>query len=61
MACDYHRHRITAVSKVNTDIITSIAASSIGCAVILLIKIYVKTLKTDVTVFICKSVLNIVI
>ena len=61
MACDYHRHRITAVSKANRDIITSIAASSIGCAVILLIKMYVKTFKTDVIVFICKSVLNVVI
>jgi hypothetical protein len=37
--------------KVETDIITSIAASPIGWAVILMI-IYVETFKTDVIIFI---------
>jgi hypothetical protein len=43
-------YRITTVLKVKTDIIVSIAASSIGRAVILVI-MYVKTFKTNVIVF----------
>jgi hypothetical protein len=39
-------YRITAVLKVETDIITSIAASPIGRAVILVI-MYVETFKTN--------------
>jgi len=44
-------YRITAVIKVGTDIISSITASLIGRAVILVI-MYVKIFKTDVIVFI---------
>jgi hypothetical protein len=43
-------YRITTVLKVKTDIIVSMAASSIGRAVILVI-MYVKTFKTNVIVF----------
>jgi hypothetical protein len=44
-------YRITAVLKVETDIIASIAASSTGQAVILVI-MYVEIFKTGVVVFI---------
>ena len=43
--------RITAALKVETDIITSIAASPIGHPVILVI-MYVETFKTEVSVMI---------
>ena len=45
--CD--KYRKTAVLKVETDIITSIKASLIGQAVILVV-MYVETFKTDVIV-----------
>ena len=44
-------YRITAVMKVKKAMITCMAASLTGQSVILVI-IYVKTFKTDVTVFI---------
>jgi len=44
-------HRITTALKVETDIITSIAVSPIGRAVILMI-MYVENFKRDVIVFI---------
>jgi len=47
----YDIYRIMAILKVKTDIITSISASSIGRAVILVIT-YVETFKMDVIVFI---------
>jgi hypothetical protein len=47
----FNKYRITTVLKVETDIISSIAASPIGWAMILLI-IYVKIFKTGVIVFI---------
>jgi hypothetical protein len=45
-------NRLLAVMKVETDIITSIAACLIGLAMILVI-MNVKTFKTDVIIFIC--------
>ena len=47
----FNKYRITTVLKVETDIISSIAASPIGWAMILVI-IYVKIFKTGVVVFI---------
>jgi hypothetical protein len=48
---DLQTFRVTAVLKVDTNIITSIAADSIERAVILVI-MHVEIFKTDVTVFI---------
>ena len=45
------KYRITTDLKVETDIIVSMAASLIGCAVIPVLS-YVKTFKLDVIVFI---------
>jgi hypothetical protein len=47
----YNRYRITAVLKVETDIIASIAASLTGRAMILVI-MYVEIFRTGVIVFI---------
>jgi hypothetical protein len=47
----YNRYRITAVLKVETDIIASISASLTGRAVILVI-MYVEIFRTGVIVFI---------
>jgi len=47
----FNQYRITRVLKVETGIITSIAASPIGRAVIL-VKMFVEAFKTDVIVFI---------
>ena len=47
-----------AALKVKTDIITRIAVSLIGEAVILVIMLlYVKTFKTEVIVFICNVIM----
>ena len=46
----FYNYRIMSALKVETDIITSIAASLVGGAVILvkMHKMYVKTIKSDV-------------
>ena len=49
------RYRITAVLKVETDIIASIAASPIGQ---LLVIMSVDTFKTDVIVFISDAIIT---
>jgi hypothetical protein len=49
------KYRITSVLKVETDIIASITASTMGRVVILVI-MYVETFKTDVIVL---SILNL--
>ena len=53
----YDKYRLTAVMKVETDIITRIAVSPVGQAVILVI-INVETFKTDIfIVFICNLIM----